>query len=85
MTQEGKKVPVQGSTFTRGKRDRTYREFTSFYYNKYKHQFPNLRESEVTRKIQREWLMKTHEQVVELYKKYDARGFSDQIIDDSDD
>jgi hypothetical protein len=32
-----------------------YREFSRQRYNKYKHQFPRMRESEVVAKIIKEW------------------------------
>ena len=34
---------------------RVYREFSRQKYNKYKHQYPKMRESEIVSKIIREW------------------------------
>lgn len=34
---------------------KVYREFSRQKYNKYKHQYPNMRESEIVSKIIREW------------------------------
>jgi hypothetical protein len=34
---------------------KVYREFSRQKYNKYKHQFPKMRESEIVTKIIREW------------------------------
>jgi len=34
---------------------KVYREFSRQKYNKYKHQFPKMRESEIVSKIIKEW------------------------------
>ena len=58
----------------------TYREFSRQKYNKYKHQFPRLRESEVIAKIIREWnAMPTFQKraLAEKYKALEVKHFAD--------
>ncbi len=47
-----------------------YREFSRQKYNKYKHQFPKMRESEIVSKIIREWENLDNPAKEKLYKQY---------------
>ena len=49
-----------------------YREFSRQRYNKYRHQFPRMRESELVAKIIKEWEGLTSNEKEQLYKTYVA-------------
>lgn len=49
-----------------------YREFSRQKYNKYKHQFPRMRESELVSKIIKEWEAMGTEDKQQLYNSYSA-------------
>ena len=48
----------------------TYREFSRLKYNKYKHQFPRMRESDIINKIIKDWERLTPAEKDELFKEY---------------
>ena len=50
---------------------RVYREFSRQKYNKYKHQYPKMRESEIVSKIIREWDALSTQARETLQKKYE--------------
>lgn len=50
---------------------KVYREFSRQKYNKYKHQFPKMRESEIVAKIIREWDGLDIEAKERLQKQYE--------------
>ena len=51
----GKQPQSSGKKKTDNRMQKVYREFTRVKYNKYKLQFPRLRESQIVTKILREW------------------------------
>lgn len=61
---------------------RVYREFSRQKYNKYKHQFPRMRESELVNKIIKEWESLDTPKKQELGDRYYDMKF---IKDDQDD
>lgn len=50
---------------------KVYREFSRQKYNKYKHQYPKMRESEIVSKIIREWDCLDHLAKENLQKQYE--------------
>lgn len=57
---------------TRPELARLYREFSRQKYNKYRHQFPRMRESELVSKIIKEWEALTPKEKEALYETYMA-------------
>lgn len=55
---------------TRPELARLYREFSRQKYNKYRHQFPRMRESELVSKIIKEWEALTPKEKEALYETY---------------
>ena len=51
----GKQPQSSGKKKTDNRMQKVYREFTRVKFNKYKLQFPRLRESQIVTKILREW------------------------------
>lgn len=49
-----------------------YREFSRQKYNKYRHQFPRMRESELVSKIIKEWEALSLNEKQDLYNTYTA-------------
>jgi hypothetical protein len=60
-----------------------YREFSRRRYNKYKLQYPRLRESEVINKIIREWEALSEDEKMKLEKAFIETGGEDFLKDDS--
>lgn len=58
-----------------------YREFSRQKYNKYKHQFPRMRESELVNKIIKEWEGLDNPMKQQLNERYHQLKF---IRDDED-
>ena len=54
---------------------KVYREFSRQKYNKYKHQYPKMRESEIVAKIIREWETLDVPAKEELQKNYMQNNF----------
>lgn len=52
-----------------------YREFSRQKYNKYKHQYPKMRESEIVSKIIREWDSLGTEGKEKLHRLYENNKF----------
>jgi hypothetical protein len=47
-----------------------YKEFSRQKYQKYKHQFPRMRESELVSKIIKEWESLSNQEKLRLYQSY---------------
>ena len=47
-----------------------YKEFSRQKYQKYKHQFPRMRESELVSKIIKEWESLNNQEKLRLYQSY---------------
>lgn len=54
---------------------KVYREFSRQKYNKYKHQFPKMRESEIVSKIINEWDSLSFDAKEKLQKQYEYNRF----------
>jgi hypothetical protein len=62
-----------------------YREFSRQKYNKYKHQFPRMRESELISKIIKEWESMDAQEKFELYNSYtNEKNISDDKSESSE-
>jgi hypothetical protein len=74
------------STAKAGKYSKVYREFTRIKFNKYKQQYPKIRESELIAKILREWEAMDDDAKSEMAKNFQEKSGKDflQQISSSD-
>ena len=63
---------------------RLYREFSRQKYNKYKQQFPRMRESDIIGKIIKEWEKLDDDDRTKLQKEYIERNFLKEEKSESD-
>ena len=54
---------------------RLYREFSRHKYNKYKHKFPKMKESEIIAKVQKEWDSLDEDAKLNLQKFYQQKNY----------
>lgn len=52
-----------------------YREFSRQKYNKYKHKFPKMKESEIISKVQKEWDSLDEQAKLNLQKFYQQKNY----------
>ena len=80
MFQEKTREPL-----TKPELAKLYREFSRQKYNKYRHQFPRMRESELVSKIIKEWESFGVQEKEDLYRTYiTEKHLSDERSESSD-